>query len=103
NPNMVVFGAQEHCDDIIGDSVLKLPTFKCVSVFKARADMGSIAKLPADTLPGVEITAVRQPHSGPSDGTLAPTLSGGDRSPQSVQAARTQGCTQLAGFPVDPS
>jgi hypothetical protein len=101
NPDMVVFGAQEHCDDITGDSVLKLPAFKCVAVFKARADMGSIAKLPADTLPGVEITAVKQPHSAPSDAKLTPASA--DLSPQAARVAQLQACKQLAGFPVGPS
>ena len=85
NPDMVVFGTQEHCDDITGDTVLDLPTFECVSVFDALADMGTMAELPADTLRGVGITAVRQPHSAP----------GGDR------FTKEGVCSTIATSPVD--
>jgi hypothetical protein len=95
NPGMVVFGAQEHCDDITGDKALKLPVFKCVAVFKPRADMGSVAKLPSDTLRGVEITAVKQPHSSPD-------RSPGAATPQDVQSARVNACTAIKAFPVGP-
>jgi hypothetical protein len=96
NPAMVVFGAQEHCDDIAADTALKLPAFKCVPVFKAGAGMGSIAKLPPNTLSGVKITAVKQPHS-------APDRRPGAASPQDAHAAQLKACTGLTAFPVSPN
>jgi len=85
NPDIRVFGAQEHCDDINAE----VPTAKCIAVFPSSAEIGAIAELPARTAPGVGITAVKQPHSG----------SGGEDAPFTWQGA----CAQTADYPVDPN
>ena len=100
NPEMVVFGTQEHCDDITGETVLDMPTFECVAVFESLADMGTMAALPADTLPGVEVTAVKQPHSVPGERFGA--AASGDGSTQSLHLTRAAACEKLEAFPVQP-
>src|SRR5467141_5065296 len=61
NPDALVAGTAEHCRDI-KDEVRDV-SFRCLSVFEERADLGSVKELPANTLPGVGITAVKHPHS----------------------------------------
>jgi hypothetical protein len=85
NPDIRLFGTAEHCHDIKAE----VPAAYCVGVFPTSAAIGAVADLPARTVPGVSITAVKQPHSGP----------GGDDSPFTWQRA----CQQFADYPVDPN
>ena len=84
NPQVRLFGTQEHCDDIKAE----VPVATCVAVFPASAPIGAAAELPAQTLRGVGITAIKQPHSG----------SGGDDGTFSWQGS----CAPIAGYAVDP-
>lgn len=85
NPEMRLFGTQEHCDDIKAE----VPAAQCVAVFPASAEIGAVADLPVGALPGVGVTAVKQPHSGP----------GGDAGRFTWQGE----CAPIADYPVDPS
>ena len=71
NPDVVVLGTQEHCNDIIAE-VPEL-NVQCRSLFALGAEVGTMVRLPKDTLPGVGIIAVKQPHSaGPANPALDP-------------------------------
>ena len=80
---MRLFGTQEHCDDIKAE----VSAAQCVAVFSAAAEIGAVAELPAGTLPGVGVTAVKQPHSG----------AGGDDGRFTWQGE----CAPIADYPVD--
>jgi hypothetical protein len=64
NPGIVVAGAAEHCADI--KNAVPDVRFRCVSMFPANAPNGSMAPLARGTVPGVDFTAVKQPHSSAS-------------------------------------
>ena len=83
NPDMAVYGNQNHCDDLkaevkADDPSLKFNCFARVPVGAGRATgapcrsrFGMVDNLPANTIPGVKISAVMHPHS------LAPSRPGG--------------------------
>jgi hypothetical protein len=71
NPDAVVAGTAEHCRDIKNE--VPDVSFRCISMFAEHADLGSVAELPKDVLPGVDMTAVKQPHSSaPKDPVADP-------------------------------
>lgn len=71
NPDVVVLGTQEHCNDIIAE--VPEVNVQCRSLFAAGAEFGTMVRLPKDTLPGVGIIAVKQPHSAaPTNPALDP-------------------------------
>src|SRR5262249_14415220 len=61
NPDALVVGTAEHCRDLRAE--VRDVSVRCLSIFAAGADLGTIRELPEDVLPGVGITAVKQPHS----------------------------------------
>jgi hypothetical protein len=90
NPDVVVLGTEEHCNDL--NSEVRDMRVNCMSLFAAGADVGTTVKLPNDTLPGVRIIAVKQPHSAaPANRQLDPPFAWG--------GAR---CTAHADYPVGP-
>ena len=90
NPGLAVFGAGEHCDDLAADP--QIGPVRCVSVFGAGAAIGSAAELPAPTLPGVRMRAVKQPHAAPD--------AGGDTFSYPLFLAG-ESCPAAAAFPPD--
>lgn len=84
NPRMTVYGAQNHCDDIKAE--VTDVNFNCVAVTpELKLDAagnpptsayGMVTNLPANTLPGVGITAILHPHStAPPDPAADPPFS----------------------------
>lgn len=60
-PDLPLYGVQEHCNDI---RARMAPTVvNCTAVVPAGAPFGTQAVLPPALLPGVEIRAVKHPHS----------------------------------------
>jgi|RhiMetdeSRZDD1v2_1073273.scaffolds.fasta_scaffold313980_1 hypothetical protein len=93
NPDALVVGTAEHCRDI-KEEVTDV-SFRCLSIFEAGADLGTIRELPY-FLPGVGITAVKQPHSsGPPDPVADPPF------PWRVEGCRTFPGLAFAQFPVE--
>jgi hypothetical protein len=66
NPGVRVAGAAEHCADL--EAEVTDVKFECISVFEADAALGTSVELP-DLIPGVEVTAIKQPHSNTNDVT----------------------------------
>lgn len=95
NPDALVVGTAEHCRDI--EEEVTDVSFDCLAIFEEGADLGTIAELPRHLLPGVGITAVKQPHSsGPPDPEADPPFPFG-----------VEGCSTFPGlafdqFPVEP-
>jgi len=95
NPHAVVAGTAEHCRDI--ENEVRDVSFRCISMFPVRADLGSVAELPKDVLPGVGITAVKQPHSSaPKDPVADPTF------PFGTAACKTTPGLAFSQYPVQP-
>jgi len=63
NPGITVLGAAEHCSDL--KAAVTDVEFTCISVFPEGAPLGTTTDVD-DLLPGVEITAIKQPHSNGS-------------------------------------
>ena len=63
NPGITVLGAAEHCTDL--EAEVTDVKFTCSSVFPVDAPLGTTMELD-DLLPGVGITAIKQPHSNRS-------------------------------------
>jgi hypothetical protein len=95
NPDALVVGTAEHCRDLRAE--VRDVSVRCLSIFAAGADLGTITELPEDVLPGVGITAVKQPHSSaPPDPVTDPPF-----------PWRVEGCSTFPGlafsqFPVQP-
>jgi hypothetical protein len=85
NPEMAVVGTQEHCNDL----ALVAPGANCMAVFAAGAPLGATADL-SDLIAGVEITAVKQPHSTPMVNPADPPF------------AWPSPCAPIAEFAPDP-
>jgi len=95
NPDALVVGTAEHCRDIRAE--VRDVSFRCLSIFEAGADLGTIRELPEDLLPGVRFTAVKQPHSSrPPDPVADPPF------PFPVPACRTVPGLAFDQFPVQP-
>ena len=66
-------------------------------MFPERADLGSVAELPKDVLPGVGITAIKQPHSSaPRDPVADPPF------PFGSAACKTTPGLAFSQYPVEP-
>jgi len=95
NPHAVVAGAAEHCRDI--ENEVRDVSFRCISMFPEHADLGSVAELPNDVLPGVGITAIKQPHSSaPKDRVADPPF------PFGSAACKTTPGLAFSQYPVEP-
>jgi hypothetical protein len=91
NPGIVVAGAAEHCTDI-QNAVRDVP-FTCVSMFPANAPNGSLRHLSNRIVPGVEFTAVKQPHSSaPPNPTVDPPF-----------GWNLPNCSADTDYPVEPN
>jgi hypothetical protein len=74
NPDVLVLGTEEHCNDI--EQAVTDVEFRCLQVFPAGAEVGEVTRLPRKLLSGVGVTAVKQPHSSrPSDPEADPPFS----------------------------
>jgi hypothetical protein len=95
NPHALVVGTAEQCTDLqveVTDVAVR-----CLSIFEAGADLGTVRELPKHVLPGVEITAVKQPHSSaPTDPVADPTF------PFNVPECETTPGLAFDQFPVQP-
>jgi hypothetical protein len=103
NPNIAVYGNQNHCDDLKAevaqdDSSLM---FNCFAVFPSvqvqngrpvPSSFGMVDNLPANTLPGVRVSAVMHPHS------LAPTDPATDPPFDTMQATKRP-CAAFTQYP----
>jgi L-ascorbate metabolism protein UlaG (beta-lactamase superfamily) len=95
NPDAVVAGTAEHCRDI--ENEVRPVSFRCISMFPQGADLGSVAELPNDVLPGVDITAVKQPHSSaPPDPVADPPF------PFNTPVCKTTPGLAFSLYPVQP-
>ncbi len=65
-PTLQMYGMQEHCNDI---KTIMAPTpVNCTSILAAGAQFGTEATIPVNLIPGVDVRAVKHPHSaGPTD------------------------------------
>ncbi|HWK26365.1 MAG TPA: MBL fold metallo-hydrolase [Solirubrobacter sp.] len=107
NPDMPVYGDQSHCDDLKAEVKTLDPTvtFNCFAVFPpvqvvngrpVPESFGMVDRLPANTLPGVSITAVMHPHS------LRPTDPVADPPFDTMQATKRP-CVAFTQYPPDPN
>jgi hypothetical protein len=95
NPDAVVAGTAEHCRDIQNE--VRDVSFRCISMFPERADLGNVAELPKDVLPGVGMTAVKQPHSSaPKDPVADPPF------PFGTAVCKTTPGLAFSQYPVQP-
>lgn len=95
NPDALVVGTAEHCRDLQAE--VRDVSVRCLSIFEAGADLGTIRELPEHVLPGVGITAVKQPHSSaPPDPVADPPF------PWRVEGCRTFPGLAFSQFPVQP-
>jgi len=95
NPDAVLAGTAEHCRDI-KDEVRDV-SFRCIPMFPERADLGGMRELPRDVVPGVEFTAIKQPHSSaPKDPVADPPI------PLGPAACKTTPGLAIADYPVQP-
>jgi hypothetical protein len=95
NPNALLVGTAEHCRDI-REEVTDVP-FRCLSAFEEGVDLATIREFGERVLPGVGITAVKQPHSsGPPDPVADPPF------PFGVEGCRTFPGLAFDQFPVQP-
>jgi L-ascorbate metabolism protein UlaG (beta-lactamase superfamily) len=95
NPDAILAGTAEHCGDI--EEEVTDVAFECLAVFEEAADLGTVAELPRRLLPGVGITAVKQPHSSaPPDPAADPPF------PWGVEGCRTFPGLAFDQFPVEP-
>ena len=73
-PSLPMFGVEEHCNDIRAG--MAPAVVNCTSIVPAGAQFGTQAVLPANLLPGVELRAVKHPHSAfPADRINDPPFS----------------------------
>lgn len=91
-PDVPLFGAQEHCSDI--ENEVRDVRFSCTPVFRAGASFGEVAELPPSLLPGVGITAVRQPHSSRSPDPVA-------NPPFDTMQVKVRDCAAFNLYPPD--
>ena len=107
NPDMPVFGNQNHCDDLKAQVKLKYPSvqFNCFAVFPSvqvvngrpvSSSFGMVDNLPPNTIPGVRISAVMAPHS------LAPSDPAADPPFDTMQVTK-RACDAFTQFLPDPS
>jgi len=95
NPDAVVVGTAEHCRDITQE--VTDVSFRCLSAFEEGADLATIREFGEDLLPGVGITAVKQPHSSaPPDPAADPPF------PFGAEGCRTFPGLAFDQFPVQP-
>jgi hypothetical protein len=97
NPDALIVGTAEHCRDI------KLEVtdvgFNCLPIFAEGAELGTITELSGRNylLPGVDITAIKHPHSSaPVDPVADPVF------PWSPALCKTTPGLALADYPPDP-
>jgi hypothetical protein len=106
NPDMPVYGDQSHCDDLKAEVKTLDPSlsFNCFAVFPpvqivngrpVPESFGMVDRLPANTLPGVNITAVMHPHSLRSDDPVADP-------PFDTMQATKRPCVAFTQYPPDP-
>ena len=87
NPDVLVVGTAEHCADLSAE----VPSIRCFPVFGAGAALGTMADLSRSTIPGVDFTAVKQPHSSaPPDPAADPPF-----------GWRHIGCSVFEQYPVE--
>jgi len=73
-PALQMYGMQEHCNDI--EARMRPAVVNCTSILPAGAPFGAQATVPAGLIPGVEMRAVKHPHSaGPTDKVNDPPFS----------------------------
>jgi hypothetical protein len=77
DPTLPVFGMQEHCNDITAEMATLGQTVDCTVMLPAGAPFGSQASIPQrlfDLMPGVDLRAVKHPHSagGPGGSVVDP-------------------------------
>jgi len=95
NPDALVVGTAEHCRDIT-EEVTDV-SFRCLSAFEPGADLATVREFGEDLLPGVGITAVKQPHSSaPPDPVADPPF------PFPAEGCRTFPGLAFDQFPVQP-
>ena len=95
NPPAGLAGTAEHCRDIQNE--VSDVSFRCISMFPEHADLGSVAELPKDVLPGVGITAIKQPHSSaPPDPVADPPF------PFNSPICKTTPGLAFSQYPVQP-
>jgi len=95
NPDALVAGTAEHCRDITKE--VTDVSFRCLSVFELDADLGTVRDFGEDLLPGVGITAVKQPHSSaPPDPVADPTF------PFPAEGCRTFPGLAFDQYPIQP-
>jgi hypothetical protein len=89
-PNLRMYGMEEHCNDI---RARMAPTVvNCTSILPAGAQFGSEAVLPDNLIPGVDIRAVKHPHSAaPLDKVNDP--------PFSTEQAVVHDCLAYTDYP----
>jgi len=70
-PTLPMYGMEEHCNDIKGK--MAPAVVNCTSILHAGAQFGEEATIPANLIPGLELRAVKHPHSaGPADKVADP-------------------------------
>jgi hypothetical protein len=103
NPDIAVYGNQNHCDDLKAEVKQDDPslTFNCFAVFPSvqvvngrpvPQSFGMVDNLPANTIPGVKVSAVMHPHS------LAPTDPAADPPFNTMQVTK-RACAAFTQYP----
>ncbi len=65
-PTLQLYGVEEHCNDI--RTILGAIPVNCTSILHAGAQFGEQATIPVNLIPGVDVRAVKHPHSAaPTD------------------------------------
>lgn len=91
NPGAVIAGTAEHCADIKAE--VPDVQFVCLALFAAGAPIGTSVELPKQVLPpGLEITAIKHPHSSASPNPATDPPFGWP----------TANCTARTDYPVPP-
>ena len=89
-PSLRMFGVQEHCNDI--KAAMAPTVVDCTAVMPAGAPFGTEAVVPANLIPGVELRAVKHPHSAfPPDRLADP--------PFSTEQAVVRSCISYSLYP----
>ena len=89
-PTLQMYGVQEHCNDI--KAKMAPAVVNCTAVMAAGAPFGTQATVPANLIPGVELRAVKHPHSaGPLDKVNDPAFS--------TEQAVVRSCLAYTSYP----
>jgi len=89
-PALPMYGVQEHCNDI--KTRMAPATVNCTSIMPAGAQFGTEAVIPAGLIPGVEMRAVKHPHS-------AAPLDRANDPPFSTEQAVVRPCLAYSLYP----